>query len=148
VDKALLATALVGVGLVANRLLESHKARETLRATLAGERLPRIREAMEKLEDLRYRSNKMLDVIFWTANRYLRNKGESGDPTDVAVAAQPIEFGNRALFDAPFGAVVELLTKRALHPSLGQQCLGNSYPEGIEKCLRRAPDSHCGRCKA
>lgn len=47
VDKVVLATMLVGVGLVANRLLESHKARETLRATLAGERLPRIRAAIE-----------------------------------------------------------------------------------------------------
>ncbi|MDQ6771219.1 MAG: hypothetical protein M3Z54_14680 [Gemmatimonadota bacterium] len=104
VDKAVLATMLVGVGLVANRLLESHKARETLRATLAGERLPRIRAAIEKLEDLRYRSSKRLDIIFWTANRSLRNIGESGDPADIAVARQPINFGDRGLFDGPLGA--------------------------------------------
>jgi hypothetical protein len=103
VDKAVLATMLVGIGLVANRLLESHKARETLRATLAGERLPRIRAAIEKLEDLRYRSNKRFDIIFWTANRYLRNRGESGDPADIAVARQPIDFGDRGLFDGPLG---------------------------------------------
>lgn len=104
VDKAVLATMLVGVGLVANRLLESHKARETLRATLAGERLPRISAAIEKLEDLRYRSNKRFDIIFWTANRYLRNRGESGDAADIAVARQPIDFGDRGLFDGPLGA--------------------------------------------
>jgi hypothetical protein len=103
VDKAVLATMLVGVGLLANRLLESHKARETLRATLAGERLPRIREAFEKLEDLRYRSNKRVDIIFWTANRWLRNRGESDDPADIAIASQPIDFGDRGLFDGPLG---------------------------------------------
>jgi hypothetical protein len=104
VDKAVLATVLVGVGLIANRLLESHKARETLRATLAGERLPRIRAAIEKLEDLRYRSNKRFSIIFWTANRYLRNRGESGDPADIAVAEQSIDFDDRRLFDGPLGA--------------------------------------------
>jgi hypothetical protein len=103
VDKAVLATILVGVGLLANRLLESHKARETLRATLAGERLPRIRDAFEKLEDLRYRSNKRVDIIFWTANRWLRNRGESDDPTDIAIASQPIDFGDRGLFDGALG---------------------------------------------
>ncbi len=103
IDKAMLASALVGVGLFANRLLESHKTRETLRATLAGERLPRIRSAFEKLDDLRYRSSKMFDVIFWTANRYLRNMGESGDPADIAVANQPINLGDRRLFEGPLG---------------------------------------------
>lgn len=104
IDKAVLASILVGVGLLANRLLESHKARETLRGTLAGERLPRIRAAIEKLEDLRYRSNKRVDIIFWTANRYLRNRGESDDPKDRAVAMQPIDLNDRGLFDGPLGS--------------------------------------------
>jgi hypothetical protein len=102
------------VGLVANRLLESYKARQALRTTLAEERLPKIRAALERLEDLRYRSDRVLDVIFWTANRWLRNRAESDNPLDREIAQQRVNYSDRELYKGPLGGEFRSIFERKL----------------------------------
>ena len=53
VDKAVLATVLVGVGLFANRTLEAFKAKEALRAKMAETTLQRLSQQVSAYAEVR-----------------------------------------------------------------------------------------------
>ena len=49
IDKAALGVVIVGIGYLANRRLESRKARQALRAKMAEQQMPKIAQEMERL---------------------------------------------------------------------------------------------------
>jgi hypothetical protein len=66
-DKAVLGSVVVGVGFLANRALEARKARQSLRATLAEERMPKIAAIVGSYSDIMTETRALMRKLFMEA---------------------------------------------------------------------------------